>query len=174
MILLPLLARLALAAPPQQDLLFQVAAPSGLAFQEIQVHFTREGEEVAVPLVDDGSVASDLPWDGVYVGRHRGTFVRWLPVRIEARWQGGAMTTLYAGVEKTDSPDLVSLGWQVRGSDTDALQAHRAAAGWPSNRMIATEGLFLVGGIGWTLVVLTWVGFLVVDRRRDGAREGGP
>ena len=161
-----LLGSLALgASDPEQTLLFQVAAPSNVVFQEIVVEIERVGQTRTIPLVDDGSVASDLPWDGVYVGRDVGPYTRWLPVRILARWEGRNTLPLYAGIEKSDDPHLVSLGWQVRGDGT-SLEARRAAAGWPGNRMVATEGLFMLGSLAWTLVVMTWVGFLVVDRKR--------
>ncbi|MDP7114771.1 MAG: hypothetical protein QGH45_22550, partial [Myxococcota bacterium] len=71
----------ALAADDEQELLLRLSVPDGTVLEDVTAELQRSGEPYEVKLVDDGTVAGDLPHDGIYTGRDRGPYTRLLPVR---------------------------------------------------------------------------------------------
>ncbi len=166
--LVSLLAPCSALAEGTQTLVFQFAAPNDVVLERVHVELDRLGEAVVVPMTDDGTVRGDAPWDGVYIGRHEGDYARYVSVRLFGRRSGGESELLYAGVERTPDRRLVQLGWGGM-REGQSLLALRSAVAYPGNRMRSVEGLHIVVGFGWALLVLCYVGFLVVARRRKDA-----
>jgi hypothetical protein len=159
----------ATAAEIPQILEFQVAAPSGVVFEDVVVVLDRLGEEVEVVLTDDGRDWIDLADDGVFLGRHEGDYSRYVSVRIRANLLDGTSPEIYSGVVRTGDRRRAELGWVVMTGQGGTLKAMRAATAYPGNRVWHQDVAQLVAAGGWAVFLLYYVSRLVWLRRKERA-----
>ncbi len=145
---------------------FQVAIPREKAFSSITIELERLGGIHLVELVDDGSVSGDMPWDGVYLGRHVGEYARYVNLRLRGKPAGGESLLLFAGVVATPDRHLNEIGFQLVERREGSLDAVRSSFAYPDNRMAAVKSLYLLAGFGWGLLLLCYVGWLVSLHRK--------
>lgn len=160
--MLLLLSSLAAAQP----VLLQVTLLGDISADGVTVALNRLGESRQVRLVDDGSVPADLPDDNIWVGWDRGEYARVLPVSLYLEQE--EQTLIYAGVEDTESTELIRLGWEVRTAQ-GWLEATRTAAVPPGNISGPSGTDPLLIALGWGGVVMCWVGWMAVLMRREPA-----
>jgi len=152
---------------PPQLLYFQVVAPDHRLFDNVIAEMDRLGEAVEVVLRDNGSDATDLLYDGVYVGEHEGEYARYVSVRLIATLQDGSRKLLYSGVEATSDRRMVPLGWVVKVQDDGTLSAHRTVAAYSGCRTWHSQVLRLAAVFGWAGLLIVYVSRLVWLSRRE-------
>ncbi len=157
----------ALAVAGDQVISFQVAVSEQLRIDAAAVELTRLGETRIIPLHDDGSVAGDVAWDGVYSGSDAGSYAFLVSVRILAARPGQPLVPAYAGIEQTPDAHAELLAWRlVTGAEND-LRAVRVAAAYPGAQGEVVDAAPVVAALGWALLVGLWIAFLVRTRREE-------
>ena len=152
------------AAADVQVLDLQISMPSSSGLDSLDVEVLRLGQTHMVRLTDDGSMAHDLPGDGLWSGQLAGPYARTVSVRILGHRSTGTLEVLYSGIERTEDAHHVMLGWRVRSSGSETTVA-RTPISYPGSRAEMAASLPLIAGFGWGLFILIYVGMLVRMRR---------
>lgn len=136
----------------------RVHAPDVPATGRLVARTTWLGEDLAIRLTDDGTTRGDRPNDGVYVGWTSGDTVRVLPLELVLESADGTPTSL-AGFNEPLDDGANDLAYAV--TFAPQLSVRRVAAAW-SSRTAETADLAVAGAsLGWTGLVLAYVGWLV-------------
>jgi hypothetical protein len=158
------------AAADEQVLDLQISVPSSSGLDSVDVEVLRLGETHMVRLTDDGSVANDLPGDGLWSGRLAGPYARTVAVRIFGHRATGSLQVLYSGIERTNDARHVMLAWRVRSSGSETTVA-RTPISYPGSRAEMAASLPLIAGFGWGIFILLYVGMLVRMRRASSPEQ---
>jgi len=157
----------AAAAEVEQQVCLQVAMPEDASVTSVLAEVDRLGEQRELELIDDGSVPSDVSWDGVYTGCFTGAWARIVSVRLLIVEAGGEQKVAYAGTAQTPDARQAVLAWRVARRPEGTLVASRVASAWPGNQLALVESLPVVGAFGWALFLIAYVYFLVCVRRQE-------
>ncbi len=162
------LAALATArAEPPQIIDLRVAVSSALTYRALSMELDALGERHRVALVDDGSLADDVAWDGIYVGRIEGPWRRYAEARLIGTTPEGEEELLFSGLVRTEDRRRVMLGWWVR-QLPQGNRAIRTAVAYPDGAAGAVASAPLVAAFGWGLFTLCYAGWLAWGRDRRG------
>lgn len=150
-----------------QRVCLQVAMADGAVFESVTAELDRLGEQHSLVLADDGSVPSDVAWDGVYTGCITAPWARIMGVRLLVQPAGALEQVVYEGVEQTPDDRSALLAWRTGSWSEGEFAAGRVASAWPGNQLSPVESLRVVGSIGWAFLLVSYVFFLVHVRRQD-------
>lgn len=145
---------------------FQVAMPSNTAFTAVRIDLLRLGQSQDIVLTDDGTNPSDVAYDGIWEGQHKGSYARYVTIRMFGADESGGQTLLYSGVERTEDKSHATLGWRVI-QVYDTLTAMRTPDSYPGNVTEVHVSIPLVTGFGWGIFVLVYIGLAIPLVRRE-------
>lgn len=168
LVALSLAGPLARAEEVEQELLIQVAVPSGVVLSRAIAEVDRAGESRPVRLADDGRTPGDTPTDGVYVGRDRGPVAPYAQVRLLLTEAGQSPGVAYEGLERLAGGEQELLGFVVaRSPETGGLTAQRAAIALPGRGIEISESLPTVALFGWGMLAMGAVAWLLRSPGRE-------
>jgi hypothetical protein len=148
------------------EVLIEVADLTGVPGTPLSAELQWLGETRRIALVDDGSVAGDVPGDGVRTGRAAGDAVRLLPVRLLTT--GGREA--WSGVEALDA-DGGSLAFELV-SVNGEIHAERVPAPGLGQPRPGAEQERIVVDAAWICIVMVIVAALVASRSGIVVRRG--
>lgn len=125
------------------------------------------GEARTVALLDDGSQPGDIAGDGVYLGQMTGDTLRFLPLRILQRADGGT-TELASEVAALEQPGGM-LVYEATATG-DVLHAQRAAAPWLGQPRVSHERERIDIAGAWMVLSLLVVAYLAGAAGRPARR----
>jgi hypothetical protein len=158
------------SAGDAQQVMFQVAVPESLTLTSLRAEIDHSGTITAIPLSDDGRIKWDIPDDNVYLGTTSGDYARTISVKLFAE-QGATTHVVFAGVLRTEDPDLATLGWRLIATP-DGPTSVRVPVPYPGTGGETYESLQLVSAFGWGVLVMGYVAFLVLRSSRRPRRPG--
>lgn len=140
-------------AVPEQDILFQVFAPAGVRLDEVRIELDRLDQTVSVPLLDGGQDPSDFPDDGVFVGRARGPYARYVSYTLLGAVDGAAPRLLDAGLVRTLEDRLAVVAFLLTETD-GGWEAQRTTGTMPSPKPGSEDSVALAAHFAWAFLVL--------------------
>lgn len=153
-------------AEPLQSLLFQVAGPRSGEVAVATLRWTAGGESREVELHDDGRIAADLAYDGVWSAEAVGPPIREFEARLTLYDLDGAAHIVWEGPVPVADHRSAVVAWQI--GSTEPWQARLVSAAWPGNAMYIPEAVSLYVGAAWTALCFVVVAALVHVTRREG------
>ncbi len=167
-LLCPLLALApARAAEDEQELLLRLAVPAEAVLDGVTVELQRSGDTRSVSLVDDGTVAGDLPFDGIYTGRDRGPYTRLLPVRITVAATNAKPQLAYEGLVQTADSRQDAASWRLV-KEFGLWKAMPTAAAYPGRTAASAGAMPTAMALAWGALVIGLVVWVVRGVRKDG------
>ena len=159
----------ALAADDEQELLLRLTVPDGTVLEDVTAELQRSGEPHEIKLVDDGTVAGDLPHDGIYTGRDRGPYTRLLPVRLTVTDGDDAPQLAFEGLVQTIDARQDAASWRL-GKEYGAWNATPSTAAYPGRAAASAGAMPTVMAMLWGALVIGLVVWVVRGQptRRDG------
>jgi hypothetical protein len=159
----------ALAGDEEQELLLRLAVPAEVMLDDVTAELQRSGDPHEVELVDDGTVAGDLPHDGIYTGRDRGPYTRLLPVRLMVTPANASPQLAFEGLVQTVDARQDSTSWRLV-KEYGAWNAVPTAAAYPGRAADSAGALPTAAALLWGALVVGTVAWVVRGRstRRDG------
>lgn len=155
---------------PSQTLLFHIAGPMDGEIAEVNLVWSRLGEDREVRLSDDGLIHGDIPWDGVWTGIDVGPPVREVQARIFITDLEGNPHQAYWGTVPVSDARSEVLAWQLM--DTQDPQQpwkiQTVTAAWPGAAILIPEATTIYIGAAWTGLCFAVVASLVHVARRAG------
>lgn len=154
-------------AGEEQELLFRLAVPSGAALGEVLVELQRPDDPRQLVLVDDGTVAGDLPHDGIYTGRDTGPYTRLLPVRLSVSTPDGTPTVAYEGLVQTVDARQDAVSWRLV-AERAGWVAMPTAGAYPGRTAASAGALPTAFALIWGALVVALVAWVFLGRRQAG------
>lgn len=132
-------------ARPQQ-ILFQVVTPAGAELSHAVMEVEQLRQHQKVRLTDDGTDPTDMPEDGVYVGRVEGPYARRITYTLRASVNGAEARILDTGLVSALDTDVALV----------ALLLEKRESGWNARRTTAAWPAPLARGRGSVLAAASW------------------
>ncbi len=154
-------------ANEDQELLFRLAVPSEAVFEQVKVEIERPDDPRELILVDDGTVAGDLPHDGIHTGRDDGPYTRLLPVRLWVTTTDGESAVAYEGLVQTVDSRQDAVSWRLV-REQSGWVAMPTAAAYPGRTAASAGALPTALALLWGVFVFGIVIWIARGRRSGG------
>ncbi len=155
------------SAGEEQELVFRLAVPAEAALGEVLVEVQRPDDPRQLALVDDGTVAGDLPHDGIYTGRDRGAYARLLPVRVSVSTPDGTPTVAYEGLVQTVDARQDAVSWRLV-AEPGGWIATPTAVAYPGRTAASAGAIPTALALVWGALVIGLVAWIYRGRTRAG------